>query len=104
TEGAVLISTIAFWDYTLDWLGYRYPRFQRFIRPAPLLLVKDGRMLRKNMRYEMITEEELFSQLRQQGVDKVSEVKKCYLEGDGRISVITNDKKSGDQGPKKDLF
>jgi uncharacterized membrane protein YcaP (DUF421 family) len=104
TEGAVLISTIAFWDYTLDWLGYRYPRFQRFIRPAPLLLVKDGRMLRKNMRYEMITEEELFSQLRQQGVEKVSEVKKCYLEGDGRISVIANDKKSGDQGPKKDLF
>ena len=40
------------------------------------------------MKSEMITEEELLGQLRQQGVDDVSKVKKCYLEGDGRISVI----------------
>ena len=42
----------------------------------------------QNMKSEMITEEELLGQLRQQGVDDVSKVKKCYLEGDGRISVI----------------
>ena len=45
-------------------------------------------MLRKNMRQEMITEEELLAQLRQQGVEDMTGVKKCYLEGDGRISVI----------------
>jgi uncharacterized membrane protein YcaP (DUF421 family) len=101
TEGAVLVSTIAFWDYTLDWLGYRFPRFQRFVRPAPLLLIKDGRMLRKNMRHEMISEEELISQLREQGVEHVSEVRKCYLEGDGHISVIKVEKDSDNRGPEK---
>jgi uncharacterized membrane protein YcaP (DUF421 family) len=101
TEGVVLVSTIAFWDYTLDWLGYRFPRFQRFVRPAPLLLIKDGRMLRKNMRHEMISEEELISQLREQGVEYVSEVKKCYLEGDGHISVIKVEKDSDNRGPEK---
>lgn len=101
TEGAVLVSTIAFWDYVLDWLGYRFPRFQRFVRPAPLLLIKDGRMLRKNMRHEMISEEELISQLREQGVENVSEVKKCYLEGDGHISVIKMEKDSDNQSPEK---
>jgi uncharacterized membrane protein YcaP (DUF421 family) len=101
TEGVVLVSTIAFWDYTLDWLGYRFPRFQRFVRPAPLLLIKDGRMLRKNMRHEMISEEELISQLREQGVEHVSEVKKCYLEGDGHISVIKVEKDSDNRGPEK---
>lgn len=88
TEGAILVGTILFWDYTLDYLGYRFPRFQRLIRSPPLLLIKDGQMLRKNMREEMITEEELLSQLRQQGMDSAAGVKKCYLEGDGRISVI----------------
>lgn len=88
TEGAVLVGTIVFWNYTLDFLGYRFPRFQRFIRPAALPLIKNGRMLRKNMKTEMITEEELLGQLRQQGVDDVREVKTCCLEGDGRISVI----------------
>lgn len=100
TEGAVLVLTIAFWDFTLDWLGYRFPRFQRFVRPAPLLLIKEGSMLRKNMRREMITEEELFSQLRQQGVENVSDVKKCYLEGNGRISIITREKESKNQDQK----
>ena len=26
TEGAVLIATIVFWNYALDWLGHRFPR------------------------------------------------------------------------------
>ncbi|MDX6612118.1 MAG: hypothetical protein QOD75_1304 [Blastocatellia bacterium] len=88
TEGAILVGTILFWDYTLDYLGYRFPRFQRLIRPKPLLLIKDGKMQRKNMRAEMITEEELLSQLREEGLEGAANVKKCYLEGDGHISVI----------------
>jgi uncharacterized membrane protein YcaP (DUF421 family) len=101
TEGAVLVATIAFWDYTLDFLGYHFPRFRRFVRPAPLPLIKAGKLLRKNMRQEMITEEELLGQLREQGVDSPSEVKKCFLEGDGRISVIKVKAESRSKGPKK---
>jgi uncharacterized membrane protein YcaP (DUF421 family) len=93
TEGAVLVGTIVFWDYALDWLGYHFLLMQRLVRPAPLLLIQNGRMLRRNMRREMIAEEELMSQLREQGVEKVSDVKKCYLEGDGRISIILNEPK-----------
>jgi uncharacterized membrane protein YcaP (DUF421 family) len=88
TEGVVLVSTIMFWDYFLDWLGYRFPRILRLLRPAPLLLIKDGRIQRRNLRLEMITEEELLGQLREQGIENVEEVKKSYLEGDGHISVI----------------
>lgn len=88
TEGIVLVLTIVFWDYFVDWLGYRFPFIQRLVRPAPLLLIKDGRLQRRNMRQELITEEELMGQLREQGVERVEEVKKCYLEGDGQISVI----------------
>jgi uncharacterized membrane protein YcaP (DUF421 family) len=88
TEGLILVGTIGMWDYALDWLGYRFPAVRRFVRPAPLLLVKDGRILRRNLRQEMISEEELMSQLRQHGVEHVVEVKKCYMEGDGHISVL----------------
>ena len=102
TEGLVLITTIAGWDYFLDWLGYRFPSIRRLIRPAPLLLIEDGRMQRRNMRQEIISEEELMGQLRQQGVESVEEVKKCYLEGDGHISVITrNSNENKKKGEKK---
>src|SRR5215211_4176458 len=91
TEGAVLVGTIVAWDYSLDWLGYRFPAVQRLLRPAPLPLVKDGRMLRRNVRREMITTEELMSLLREQGVGSLGEVKTCCLEGDGHISVVKKD-------------
>jgi uncharacterized membrane protein YcaP (DUF421 family) len=42
----------------------------------------------------MITEEELVEQLREHGVEKVSEVKASYIEGDGHISVIAKDSRS----------
>lgn len=82
------MTTIIFWNYALDWLGYRFPRFRRFVHPSPLPLVKDGRMLRQNMRRELMTEDELMSQLREQGVDDISKVKEARMEGDGRVSVI----------------
>ncbi|MGJ0485237.1 MAG: DUF421 domain-containing protein [Methylomicrobium sp.] len=88
TEGVALVSTLAFWDYFIDWLGYRYPSLQRVLRPAPILLIKDGRFQRRNMRQEMITEEELMGKLREQGVEHVKEVKQSYMEDDGTISII----------------
>src|ERR1044072_7246366 len=50
TEGVVLVATIVFWDYFLDWLGYRFPKIRRLLQPAPLLLVKDGHMLKHTIR------------------------------------------------------
>jgi uncharacterized membrane protein YcaP (DUF421 family) len=91
TDGILLVGTILFWSYFLDWLGYRFPRVQRLIRPAPLPLVRNGRMLKQNMRKEFITDDELYSMLREQGVDDLTRVKAAYIEGDGVISVITNE-------------
>ena len=65
TEGAILVGTIFFWDYFLDWLGFRIPFLRRLLRPRALLLIENGRLLRRNMRQEMITAEELMGQLRQ---------------------------------------
>jgi uncharacterized membrane protein YcaP (DUF421 family) len=103
TEGAVLVGTIIAWDYLLDWLGFTFPAFGRLLRPAPLPLVKDGRLLRQNMRKEMISTGELMSQLREQGVASVGEVKRCYLEGDGHVSVIKRDAGGDSQDNSKNV-
>lgn len=88
TEGVALITTIAFWDYFLDWLGDRFPKIGRILRPPPLLLIRDGALQKGNMRREMITEDELMGKLREQGVEDVSVVKRSFLESDGHISVV----------------
>ena len=99
-DGLLLVATIVFWSYALDWLGFRFPRLRPLVRPRPLPLVKDGRMLRQNMRRELVTEDELMSQLRLHGCDDVSRVKEAYMEGDGRISVILRDGQ-GKESPER---
>jgi uncharacterized membrane protein YcaP (DUF421 family) len=101
TEGTLLVLTIVFWNYAVDWMGYRFPALQRFVRPPPLQLIKDGEMLRRNMRQEMITTEELNSQLRQQGIESCAEVKEAFIEGDGRISIIKHQKDPEPNKPRE---
>lgn len=90
TEGLLLVATIAFRDYFLDWIGYRTKsRFiLRLLRPPPLLLIKDGWLQKQNLQRELIEEAELMGQLREHGIEKIADVKKCFLESDGHISVI----------------
>ena len=91
TEGLVLVLTIVFWNMFLNWVSYRFKPFERLLSPPPLPLVSHGKMNRRNMRQELITEEELRSQLRQHGISDLSEVKRACLEGNGELSVIRID-------------
>jgi uncharacterized membrane protein YcaP (DUF421 family) len=91
TDGVILVATLVFWNFALDWLGYHFPFIERLVHPPPLLLVKNGRLLRRNMRQELITEEELRGLLRQQGVTDLSDVAEARMEGDGGISVTRHD-------------
>jgi uncharacterized membrane protein YcaP (DUF421 family) len=88
TSGIILVATIIFWSFAFDWLGFRFPAFQRFLRPHALMMVQDGKLLKRNMRHEFISEDELMSLLREQGVEDLSQVRHAYMEGDGQLSVI----------------
>lgn len=100
TEAILLIITIVLWDYFLDFLADRSPFFRKIIEPKDLLLINDGKLLRHNMHKEMISYEELVSQLRQQGVEKIADVKKCRLESNGHFSVIRKDEQQDAKGSR----
>lgn len=91
TDGMVLISTLVFWSYLLDYLSFQLPAVRRFTSAQRVCLVRDGKMIRRNMRREFITDEELSSKIRQEGVDDIALVKRMYLEGDGEISLIKHE-------------
>jgi uncharacterized membrane protein YcaP (DUF421 family) len=87
-DGFVLVATIAGWNWALDWAGYRFRAVRRFMAPAPVVLVRRGKLVRRNLRREMISVTELMARLREAGIDKLAEVKVARLEGEGDISVI----------------
>lgn len=88
TDGMVLIATLVFWSYILDYLSFRIPILQRFTSAPRVCLIRDGKVLRRNMRREFITDEELGEKIRQEGVNDIALIKRMYLEGDGEISLI----------------
>ena len=102
TESLLLIGTIIFWDYFLDWLGFKSKFFRQILDPKKLKIIENGRFLRKNMSKEMITTEELNSQMREQGIEDVNKVKVGYLESDGHFSFIKKDADGEQQSNPKD--
>ena len=88
TEAFILVGTIFLWDHALDWLASRSSAMHRLLHPAPLTLVKDGKILRRNLKSELLTVDDLLGQLRAHGVNDVREVKRSCIESDGQLSVI----------------
>lgn len=88
TDGMVLVATLIAWNVFLDWLSFRFPRFRRFAEPQPIRLIWKGRLIRSNMKRELITDDELWSKLRQSGIESLDEVKEAHIEADGQISIV----------------
>ena len=84
----LLIGIVLAWGYVLDLMEFRVPALSRLLREPETVLVENGQLLRRNMRSEMVTEDELMSVLRKQGISDLSGVRSACLEADGEISVI----------------
>ena len=57
--------------------------------------MRNGRVLRANLRQELLSLDDLHAKLREQGIDDVAAVKIAFMESDGKISVVSA------HGPRK---
>ena len=87
-DAFVLLGTLAGCNLTLDWIAFRWPPFQRLLEPPSVELVRNGRILFRNLRREWMTLDELMSKLRERGIADVADVKLAVLESDGNFSVL----------------
>lgn len=87
-DGAVLITTLAAWNYAMDWLAYRFDWFRKLTEPRPIALIRDGRPIARALRHEFITPEALATKMREEGIGDIRDVRVATLEPDGRISFI----------------
>lgn len=91
TNTLLMIVVVVGWSFVFDLIEYRFPSIHRLLRDTPTPLVANGRPLRKNLKREMITEEELMTALREKGVEELGKVRSARLEADGQISVVKTD-------------
>ncbi len=102
TDGLVLVATLIFWNVLLNWLGYRFQVFERLFKPGKLLLIKNGRMLKDNMRKELITYNELMSEVRSNGLSDISDIREAYMEPTGTISIICFEASASQDSKRKE--
>src|SRR5262249_1016255 len=87
-DAVVFLSTLVFWNLAVDWLTSRSARFEKWLLPRRIVLVRDGVPQRRNLRREFISDEELMAKIRSHGMESLGGVKMAYLESDGEITVI----------------
>ncbi|WP_187261656.1 DUF421 domain-containing protein [Pontibacter beigongshangensis] len=88
TEGFIVIGTLMLCNYLVNVLSFYSPLVEKFVSAPPLQIIKDGKLLRRNMRREYLTEAELMDHLRIEGIEDINDIKSAYVEGDGKISFI----------------
>jgi uncharacterized membrane protein YcaP (DUF421 family) len=88
TDGVLVVATVLFTGYAVDWLSYYVPAIHSLLHAPPVPLIHDGVILHDNLRRELMTEGRLRAKLRGKGVRDPVEVADAWLEGNGKLSVI----------------
>ncbi len=87
--GAVLaIGTIALLQLFVSWVNFRFPKLRPVLDGEPIVVVRDGRPIEKNMRRERVTPDDLAAAMRRQSISSIEEVKWAVMETSGAISFI----------------
>lgn len=96
--GALLaIGTFMFWALVMNWLSYLSPRVERLLEGEPRVIVRDGKLLRDNLRRDRMTAAEIESEMRLAGIARLQDVAWAMLEPGGKISFIRRD--AGETNP-----
>lgn len=92
-QDLIPIAVLVICQVLLSFLSIRGVRIREIICGKPMLLIRDGKLLEKNMRREMYTINDLMEQLRFYSIQSVGDVEYGILETNGQLSVLLKSEK-----------
>jgi uncharacterized membrane protein YcaP (DUF421 family) len=87
-EGVAGMGLLVMLQYAVSWLSVRSPLFETLIKSEPKLLVHNGELLRQALRSARISEEEIRSAMRMNGINALNQDTSVVLETNGSLSVF----------------
>lgn len=87
-NGILPIVTLVAMNMLISILSVLNIRFRTVINGASSIIIKNGEIVQREMRKNRFTVDELFEELRLQGIVDISAVKYGILESNGRMSII----------------
>ena len=74
---------------------FRSRRVERVVDGDPKVLIRNGELQRESLRAELLTDQDILSAVRAQGLEGIEDVKYAFAEPNGLITVIKRDQSSG---------
>ncbi len=93
-NGVFPIVTLLCVSMLLSFVSLKSIRFRGLICGYPTVIIRDGKVLQRNMARNRFTVDELLEQLRSQGYSDLTAVKYAVLETSGQVSVLPYTKDS----------
>jgi uncharacterized membrane protein YcaP (DUF421 family) len=85
-------GTMAILTVGASWLSFRFPRLRPVLDGEPIVIVRDGEPIDRNLRRERVTLGEVEAEARLQQIDSLRKVRWAVLETSGKISFLVDDK------------
>jgi uncharacterized membrane protein YcaP (DUF421 family) len=95
TASALLITTLMGVDLLLSLIKQKFPFFDQVSEGVPLVIVDNGKPLKKRMEKTKVDEDDVMKSARLNcGLERMEQIKYAVLEKDGEITIIPFEKKS----------
>lgn len=88
TNAFLIITTLLGLDIGLSVIGRRFRIVDRLVNDVPLVLVEDGRILKERITKSRVDEADILQSARQEGLERMDQIKYAVLERSGAISII----------------
>ena len=95
-EGCVALVVIIALQYLLAFLAKKSHTMENVINSTPSLLFYNGTFIESAMKRELITEEEIYAEIRQYRIERIEDVRAVVMELNGEMTVV----KKSDDGSK----
>lgn len=92
TTAFISVVTLLVLAHITNFLASRMPIVRKFIYADRVMLIRNGKVYRRNLADVLMTEGDLKTKLRENGLADPRQVLAAYLEGDGKVTVIKRPK------------
>jgi len=89
TGAALLVVSLVGLNILVSLLKQKFPRFERVLEDAPVVIVEEGRFHRDRMNKERVDDHDVLTAARQlQGLASLEDVRYAVVEKDGHVTIV----------------
>ncbi len=87
------IAIIVALQILTSYLALKFEKVRNLVDGKPVIIIHKGKINQKQMKKQRYNIDDLFTQLRQQGTDSISDIEYAILESTGTLTVIKKQEK-----------